>query len=56
MGDFRKKISCRLISREEEVARKYLGKIISSTDKKISLMGYNAEKKNYTVICRGKNF
>ena len=33
-GWFQKKISCRLISRGKKLARKYLGKIISHTEKK----------------------
>jgi len=34
MDDFRKKyISCSLISREEKLASKYLGKMISCTEK-----------------------
>ena len=54
MGDFRKKISCRLISRRKKLARKYLGKIIFCTEKKISLMTYNAEKEILHRYMSGK--
>ena len=54
MGDF-KKISCRLISRGKEHANKFLGEKYPAL-KKISLITYNAKKKSYTFICRGKNF
>lgn len=49
-----KKISCRLILRENNLARKYLGKNFPAL-KRISLVEYNAWKKFYTTICRGKN-
>ena len=49
------KMSCRLISRGKKHANKFLGEKYPAL-KKISLMTYNAEKKSYTVICRGKNF
>ena len=42
IGDFRKKTSCRMISKEK----------ISALKK--NLMAYNAGKKTYTVIWRGK--
>lgn len=49
MGDFRKKISCRLILREKKFARKYLGRKF--------LIVYNAGRKNLTSLCAGgKNF
>ena len=32
----KKKLSCRLISREKMLARKYLGKVIFSSDKNIA--------------------
>ena len=54
IGDFRK-MSCRLISRGKKHADKFLEKKYP-TMKKISLMTYNAEKRSFTVICRGTNF
>ena len=43
MGDFTKKISCRLISRKKILARKYLAKKKSYAEIK-SVMEYNAGK------------
>ena len=55
MGDFRKK-SCRLISRGKKQAKKFLGKKHPAL-LKISVMTYNAEKKNLTPLYVGeKNF
>ena len=54
MGDFRKKMSCRLISRGKKHANKFLGEKYP-TLKKISLMTHNAEKKSYPVIIMSGN-
>lgn len=53
MGDFWKKISCRLISRRKNSCKEIPGE---KTLKKISFMAYNSEKKSYTVVCRGRRF
>ena len=53
MRHFRKKISCRLISRKKGPCKKIPGEVIPTT-KKISFMVYNAGKKYYTVVCQGK--
>ena len=55
MGDFRKKISYRLIQ-GGKACKDIAGKIISCTEKNIVHDVYNAEKKSYTAICQGKNF
>ena len=39
----------------EKLARIYLRKIISCTEKNFPNDVYNAEKTSYTVICQGKN-
>ena len=54
MGDFEKKMSCRLISRGRKHANKFLGKKIP-TLKKTSLLTYNAEKNFYLQRGLGKN-
>ena len=59
MGDFRKKISCRLISREKILAWKYYTwrkKI--PTLKKLSFVAYDSGKKSYSaaVVCQEKKF
>ena len=59
MGDFRKKITCRLISREKILAWKYYTwrkKI--PTLKKLSFVAYDSGKKSYSaaVVCQEKKF
>ena len=49
MGDLRKKISCRLISRGKNLARKYLAKKKSYTEN-ISFRVYNAGVKSLTPL------
>ena len=56
MGVFRIKNLLYTDFEGEELARIYLGKIISCTEKNFPHDVYNAEKKSYTVICQGKNF
>ena len=53
MGDFRKKMSCRLISGGKKHANKFRGKKHPAL-KEISLITYNAERKSYTVYILGK--
>ena len=55
MGDFRKKYSADWFREEKSRQRNSWEKQYPAL-KKISLMTYNAEKKSYTVICRGKKF
>ena len=55
MGDFEKKMSCRLISRGRKHANKFLGKKFP-TLKKTSLLTYNAEKNFYLQRGLGKNY
>ena len=52
MDEFRKNIWQTDFERKKH-ANKFLGEKYP-VQKKISLMTYNAEKKSYTVICRGK--
>ena len=53
-GWFEEKISCRLIWRESNMLQ---GNFLETNIlhwKKLSLLAYDAGKKSYTVICRGK--
>ena len=56
MGDFRKKMSCRLISGGKKNMQINSWEKKHPALKKISLMTYNAEKNSYTVISREKKF
>ena len=51
MGDFRKKIPCKPISKEN-ISRKK----IATLKKKKSFMVYNSGKKSYTCVCQRKKF
>ena len=50
MTDFRKNI-VQTDFEGKNRARKFLGRKISCTEKNISLMAYNAEKRSYSAIC-----
>lgn len=54
MSDFRKKISCRQISRGKIVQGNTWGEKYPALKKNISLMAYNAEKRSYSALCWGK--
>ena len=53
MGDLRKKNSCRLISREKILARKYLAKKTPTLKKNI-FHGVRGWKNSYTVVYQEK--
>ena len=55
MGDLRKKISWKLIWRESNMWEGNTWETNILHKEKLSLLAYNAGKKSYTIICRGKN-
>ena len=54
MGDLRKKISWKLIWRESNMWEGNTWETNIFHKEKLSLPAYNAGKKSYTIICRGK--